>query len=325
MNANAAWLRVFLAGALAACSMHAAAQQYPARPIRLIMPFPPGGASDLIMRPVAQKLTERFGQQIVIDNRAGAGGSIAAELAARAAPDGYTLLFAASANFSVNPNLYAKLPYDPVRDFAPVTMLTRLSNLLVVHPSLPVASVSELTAHAKARPGKLTFGSAGNGTTLHIAGELYRARAGINVIHVPYKGGGPAQLDLIGGQLQFMFDSFSPALPQVRAGKLRALAVTTLKRSPALPQVPTMGESGLPGFEISGWFGIAAPAGTPPLVVERLGAELQRVMQLPEIRERLVAQGIEPIGNSPAEFSGQVRGELKKWARIVQESGARVD
>ncbi|HET9403583.1 MAG TPA: tripartite tricarboxylate transporter substrate binding protein [Burkholderiales bacterium] len=325
MNATITWRRVFLAGALAACSLHAGAQPYPARPIRLIMPFPPGGASDLIIRPVAQKLSEQLGQTIVIDNRPGAGGNIAAELAARAAPDGYTLLFAASANFSINPNLYAKLPYDPVRDFAAVTMLTRLSNLLTVHPSLPAASVSELTALARTQPGKFAYGSAGNGTTLHIAGALYRARTGTNVIHVPYKGGGPAQLDLIGGRLQFMFDSFSPALPQVRAGKLRALAVTTLKRSPALPQVPTMVESGLPDFEISGWFGIAAPAGTPRPVVERLGAELQRVMQLPGIRERLLAQGIEPVGSAPAEFSRQVRSELAKWARIVKESGARVD
>src|SRR5688572_6503555 len=315
MNKIMACLRTLLAGVLAASSLHAMAQPYPVRPIRLIMPFPPGGASDLIMRPVAQKLTEQLGQQIVIDNRPGAGGNIAAELVARAAPDGYTLLFAASANFSINPNLYAKLPYDPVRDFAAVTMLTRLSNLLTVHPSLPAASVPELTALARAQPGKLTYGSAGNGTTLHIAGELYRARSGVSVIHVPYKGGGPAQLDLLGGRLQFMFDSFSPALPHVRAGKLRALAVTTLSRSPALPQVPTMAESGLPGFEVSGWFGIAAPAGTPRPVIERLSSELQRAMRLPEIRERLVAQGIEPVGNTSAEFAGQVRSELSKWAR----------
>ena len=301
------------------------AQPYPHKPVRLIMPFPPGGASDLIARPVAQKLGERFGQQIVIDNRPGAGGNIAAEIARNAVPDGYTLLFAASANFSINPNLYARLPYDPVNDFAGVSMLTVLSNLLVVHPALTPQSVAELVALAKSRPGQLAYGSAGNGTTLHIAGELFKTRAGVDVIHVPYKGGGPAQIDLLGGQLSFMFDSFSPALPQVRAGKLRALAVTTLKRSSALPQVPTMAESGFPGFEVSGWFGIAAPAGTPRAVVARLSEEIQRVMQLPEIRERLLAQGIEPVGNSHDQFGAQIRTELAKWARIVRESGARVD
>ena len=318
------FLRVIL-GSLLLASGALPAQPYPHKPVRLIMPFPPGGASDLIVRPVAQKLGERLGQQIVIDNRPGAGGNIAAEIAKNSAPDGYTLLFAASANFSINPSLYSRLPYDPVRDFSGVSMLTALSNLLVVHPTLAAHSVAELVALAKSRPGQLTYGSAGNGTTLHIAGELFRKRGGINVIHVPYKGGGPAQIDLLGGQLNFMFDSFSPALPQVRAGKLRALAVTTLKRSPALPQVPTMAESGFPGFEISGWFGIAAPAGTPHPVVGRLSGEIQRIMQLPEIRERLAAQGIEPVGNSHDQFGAQIRTELAKWAKIVQESGARVD
>jgi tripartite-type tricarboxylate transporter receptor subunit TctC len=311
---------------LGACAASAALpQDYPSRPIRMIVPFPAGGTADLLARQIGQTMGEALRQQVVIENRTGAGGNIGADLAAKAKPDGYTLLMGTVSTHAINPNLYPNMPYDPVKDFAPVAMVARMPNLLVLHPSVPAASVAELIALAKARPGTLAFASAGNGTTQHLAGELFKKMADVDMIHVPYKGNAPAVTDLVGGQVQVMFDNIPVSLQQVRAGKLRALAVTGPARSPVLPQLPTVAEAALPGYNITSWFGLYAPSGTSPQIIERLNREANKALATALIRRRLTDQGIEPAGGTPGQFAEFMRTELVKWGKIVRESGARVE
>src|SRR4030095_5020494 len=276
---------------LALVSPLACAQTYPTKPIRLVVPFPPGGATDILARDVAQKLSDAWGQSFVVDNRPGAGGNIGSELVAKAAPDGYTLEMGTVGTHAINASLYAKMPYDHVKDFVPVILVAGVPNVLVVNPSVPVNSVAELIAYAKANPGKLNFASSGNGTSIHLSGELFKVMAGVQITHVPYKGSAPALQDLLGGQVQLMFDNLPPSLPQIKAGKLKALAVTSTTRAAALPDVPTMAESGLPGFEASSWFGVLAPAGTPPAIVAKLNAEIGKWLASPEAKEKLAKQG----------------------------------
>jgi tripartite-type tricarboxylate transporter receptor subunit TctC len=311
---------------LGACAASAALpQDYPSRPIRMIVPFPAGGTADLLARQIGQTMGEALRQQVVIENRTGAGGNIGADLAAKAKPDGYTLLMGTVSTHAINPNLYPNMPYDPVKDFAPVAMVARMPNLLVLHPSVPAANVAELIALAKARPGTLAFASAGNGTTQHLAGELFKKMADVDMIHVPYKGNAPAVTDLVGGQVQVMFDNIPVSLQQVRAGKLRALAVTGPARSPVLPQLPTVAEAALPGYNITSWFGLYAPSGTSPQIIERLNREANKALATAPIRRRLTDQGIEPAGGTPGQFAEFMRTELVKWGKIVRESGARVE
>jgi tripartite-type tricarboxylate transporter receptor subunit TctC len=290
-----------------------------------VVPFPPGGTTDILARAVAQKLTEAMGQSVVLDNRPGAGGNIGADVVAKSAPDGYTLLMGTVGTHAINPSLYAKMPYDHVKDFVPVVLVAGVPNVLVVNPSLPVNSVADLIKLAKAKPGSINFASSGNGTSIHLSGELFKAMAGVDMTHVPYKGSAPALSDLISGQVQVMFDNLPSSLPQIKAGKLRAIAVTSLKRAPALPDVPTISESGLPGFEASSWFGVLAPAGTPPAVITRLNAEVDKWLQTPEAKEQLLAQGAQAAGDTPEQFAAFIRSETEKWAKVVKASGAKVD
>ena len=301
------------------------AQAFPNKPVRLVVPFPPGGPLDTVGRALAQKLTEAWGQSVIVDNRPGAGGNIGADLVAKAAPDGYTVVMGALSTHAVNPSLYAKMPYDAVKDFAPITLVAITPNVLVVNPSLPVNSVRELIAYAKANPGKLAFGSGSNGSAGHLAGELFKADTGTDLLHVPFKGAAPAMQALLSGDIQLMFDNLASASAQVKAGKLKALAVTTARRSPLAPDLPTMAESGVPGFDISTWFGLLAPAGTPPEIVGRWNAEVGRILRTPEMRERLTAMGAEPAPDTPAEFAQFIASEAAKYARIVKVSGAKPD
>ena len=310
---------------LALAAALAAAQTYPTKPIRLVVPFPPGGATDILARDVAQKLTEAWGQSVIVDNRPGAGGNIGSELVAKSSPDGYTLEMGTVGTHAINASLYAKMPYDHVRDFTPVILVAGVPNVLVVNPALPANSVAELIAYAKANPGKLNFASSGNGTSIHLSGELFKVMAGVQITHIPYKGSAPALQDLLGGQVQMMFDNLPPSLPQIKAGKLRALGVTTLTRAPALPDVPTLSESGLPGFEASSWFGILAPAGTPAPIVAKLNAEIAKWLATPEAKEKLAKQGANAAGGTPDDFAKHIAAETAKWAKVVKDSGAKID
>lgn len=305
--------------------MPASAQTYPTKPIRLIVGSAPGGPIDFSARLTAQKLTEALGQSVVVDNRTGAGGTIGTEYVAKAAPDGYTLLMASAATLCITPNLYPKIPYDTLRDFAPISTVAAVSYVLVVHPSIPVKTVQEFIALAKAEPGRLRFGSAGSGSVTHLGVELFKSMAGVDLLHVPYKGAGPAMIDLIGGQLDFMLDSLLTSTPLVKAGKLRALAQTGMRRSVVWPELPTVSETVLPGYEVSTWFGLVAPAATPRELIVKLNWAIVKGLGHAEIRERLLMQGLEPVGNSPEEFGKLIRDELPKWARIVKVSGAKVD
>jgi tripartite-type tricarboxylate transporter receptor subunit TctC len=300
------------------------AQPYPAKPIRVIVAFPPGGIADFAARSVSQKLSESLGVPVVTENRPGAGGVTGAEVVARAAPDGYTLLVT-SISHTINPSVRKNLPFDAERDFAPVTLLTDAPNFLVVHPSLPAKSVKELVALARARPGQITYASSGSGTSTHLSGELFKALARIDIVHVPYKGGGPAVIDLIGGHVLMMFSTLPSVLQQVRTGKLRGLAVTGGRRFPAAPEFPTMIEAGIPGFEVSGWSGMFAPAGTPKDAVGRLAGEIAMILRAPEVKERFFVQGAEPVGNTPEEFAAFVKSEIAKWKKVVEFSGMRAD
>jgi len=322
---RATTLLVGIAGLALALAAGAQAPAYPTKPIRLVVPFPPGGATDLIARAVAQKLAEAWGASVVVDNRPGAGGNIGTELVARSAPDGYTLEMGTVGTHAINPSLYAKIPYDHIKDFAPVILVAGVPNVLEVNPSVPVQTVQELIAYAKANPGKLNFASSGAGTSIHLSGELFKVMAGVQMTHVPYKGSGPALQDLLGGQVQLMFDNLPPSLPQIKAGKLRALAVTSSVRAPALPEVPTIAESGLPGFEASSWFGILAPAGTPPAIVAKVNAEVSKWLASPEGKEKLAGIGANAAGGSPEDFTRHIQAETAKWAKVVKESGAKVD
>lgn len=314
-----------LLAALALTAAGAAAQSYPTKPIRLVVPFPPGGTTDILAREVGQRLSASLGQPVVIDNRPGAAGNIGSELVAKSAPDGYTLLMCTVSTHAINPNLYAKLPYDHVADFAPVVLVASVPNVLEVTPSLPVNTVADLIKLAKEKPGQINFASSGSGTSIHLSGELFKTMAGVDMTHVPYKGSAPALTDLIGGQVQVMFDNLPSSLPQIKAGKLRAIAVTSAQRAPALPNVPTIAESGLPGFEATSWFGVVAPAGTPPAIVARLNADVNQWLQTPEAKEKLLAQGAAAAGGSPEQFAAYIRAETEKWAKVVKASGAKVD
>ena len=302
----------------------AGAQPFPARPAKLVVPFPPGGPLDVVGRGIAQKLSETWSQGVVVENKPGAGGNIGADFVAKAPPDGYTVVMAA-VDARGDPNLYAQMPYDAKKDFAPITLVAITPNVLVVNPTLPVHSVKELIAYAKAHPGKLSFGSGSTGSAGHLAGELLKVDAGLDMVHIPYKGAAPATQALLAGDTQLMFDNLANAMVQVKAGKLRALAVTTSQRSKLAPDLPTMAEAGVPGFDISTWFGLMAPAGTPPEVIARWNADVTRILNTPEMRERLIAQGAEAAPDTPAEFTRFIADELARYARIVKASGAKVD
>jgi tripartite-type tricarboxylate transporter receptor subunit TctC len=302
-----------------------AADAFPARPAKLVVPFPPGGPLDTTGREIAQKLGEMWGQSVIVENKPGAGGNIGADFVAKSPPDGYTVVMGALSTHAVNPSLYPKMPYDAKKDFAPITLVAITPNVLVVNPSLPVHSVKELIAYAKAHPGKLSFGSGSIGSAGHLAGELFKVDAGVDMVHVPYKGAAPAMQALLAGDTQLMFDNLASAMSQVKAGKLRALAVTTKERSTLAPDLPTMAEAGVPGFDISTWFGLMAPAGTPPDVIAKWNADVTKVLSAPEMRARLEAQGAQAAPDSPAQFARFIDEELVKYAKIVKASGAKVD
>ena len=315
----------FFAGLLSAVCGAAFAQTYPSKPIRFVAPFPPGGPADILARIIGQHLSESWGQQVVVDNRAGAGGNIGSEIVAKSPADGYTLLLGFVGTHAINASLYNRMPYDNVKDFEPVSLIAMVTIILVVHPSVPANSVKELIALARSRPGELTFGSPGNGTPQHLAGELFNTMAKVKMLHIPYKGAVPALNDLLGGRVSMIFSSMPPALPHIKAGKLRALAVTSGKRSPVVADVPTISESGLPGYEVINWYGVLTPAGTPKDIVVKLSGEIRRIMNLPDVKERLAAQGAETYTSSPQEFSAYIKSETEKWAKVVKFSGARVD
>jgi len=311
--------------AILAPQASAAADAYPAKPIRFVVAFPPGGGTDIIARSIAQKLAERLAQQVVVDNRPGAGGNIGTDIVAKSAPDGYTMLMGSAGPLAINASLFASMPFDPVRDLAPVTLAASTPNVLVVHPSLRAATVNELIALAKARPGEINFASSGHGTPAHLAGELFNSMAGVKMVHVPYKGAAPALADLLGGQVQLMFSTMPPALPHVKDGKLRALAVTSSKRSRAMPELPTVDEVALPGFEANTWHGVVVPAGTPAAVVVRLNREIVAILHMPEVVARLSGQGAEALGSTPEEFAAYIKSETLKWAKVVRDSGAKAE
>jgi tripartite-type tricarboxylate transporter receptor subunit TctC len=297
---------------------------YPTKPVRLVVPFPAGGTTDLLARAAAQKLSEAWGQQVIVDNRPGAAGNIGAELVAKSAPDGYTLLMGTVGTHAINTSLYAKMPYDHVKDFAPVILVAGVPNVLVVNPQLPVNSVPELIAYAKANPGKLNFASSGSGTSIHLSGELFKTMTGVQMTHVPYKGSAPALTDLMGGQVQLMFDNLPSSLAFIKAGKLRALAVTSTTRAAALPDVPTIADT-VPGFEASSWFGVLAPAGAPREIVMKINGEISKWLASPDAKEKLAAQGANVAGGAPEDFAKHIQTETAKWAKVVKESGAKVD
>lgn len=297
---------------------------YPDKPIRFVVAFAAGGSIDLLARLFAQRLTETLGQQVVVDNRPGAGGNLSAEIVARSAPDGYTIYICAP-SLVVNASLYSRIPYDPVRDFAPVTLLAAVQNVLVAYPGLPVKSVKDLIAQARAAPGKIVYASTGSGSSGHLVMEMFRAQAGIDLLHVPYKAIAQTTADLISGQVPLWFPTMPGALPHIRAGRMRALAAAGAKRSPALPDVPTMSEAALPGFEASTWYAILTPAGVPKDVIAKLNSAFVQVLRAPEMQERLGAQGIESIGTTPAELAAHLRSELPKWAKVVKAAGVRVE
>ena len=311
--------------ALALLAMAAAAgAQYPAKPIRMIVTYPPGGGADTMARIIAPKLSERLGQQVLVENKAGASGQIGADLVAKSAADGYTILLDATA-YSVNPSLYPKLPYDPLKDFAPITILIRVPNILVVTPGFAPKSVQELIALAKAKPGQLSYASSGNGSAQHLAAELFKVGAGVDMVHIPYKGGAPAIADVMGGQVPIFFGNMSSALPHVKSGRVRALAVTGSKRSANVPELPTVAESGVPGYEVYEWNGLFAPAGTPAAVINRLQSEIARIVHLPDVAEKLAALGAEAVANTPQEAAVFLKAEIAKWAMVVKQANIKVE
>ena len=302
----------------------ASAQSFPTKPIKIVVPFPAGGTVDFFARVISTKLSEALGQSVLVENRAGAGGNIAAEAVAKAAPDGYTLLMG-SEIIAINTSLYSKIGYDPVKDLAPITLVGTVPNILIVHPSLPVNSVSDLIALAKKSPGKISFASTGQGTSTHLSSELFKLMAQVDMLHVPYKGGPPAIADLISGQVNMMFINMPTGITHVRSGKAKIIAVSSIKRVPQLPDVPTVDQAGVKGFETSAWSGLYAPAGTPVDIINRLNAEVVKILKQPSVREQLMAQGAEPVGDTPEEFSRFTLAEISKWAKIIKISGAKVD
>lgn len=315
---------------LALPGLAAAQAAWPSKPVRIVVPFAPGGTTDILARVLAPELSKAFGQSFVVDNKAGAGGNIGAELVAKSPGDGHTLLMGTVGTHGINKSLYSKLPYDPQKDFAPVTLVAGVPNVMVMNAkraqSLGITNVAEFVRYAKAHPGQLNMASSGNGTSIHLAGELFKSRNGIFMTHIPFRGSGPALNDLIGGAVDVMFDNLPSAMPHIQAGSLKAFAVTSAVRSAALPDVPTVAEAGkLPGFEASSWFGLLAPAGTPPDIVSRLQQETAKALALPAVKERLLAQGAIPSGNTPADFTQLIDSEIAKWATVVKASGAKVD
>ena len=302
----------------------ASAQSFPTKPLKIIVPFPAGGTVDFFARVISTKLSEALGQSVLVENRAGAGGNIAAEAVAKAAPDGYTLLMG-SEIIAINTSLYSKIGYDPVKDLAPITLVGTVPNILIVHPGLPVSSVNDLIALAKKTPGKISFASTGQGTSTHLSSELFKLMANIDMLHIPYKGGPPAIADLISGQVNMMFINMPTGITHVRSGKAKIIAVSSIKRVSQLPDVPTVDQAGVKGFETSAWSGLYAPAGTPADIINRLNAEVVKILKQPSVREQLMAQGAEPVGDTPEEFSRFTLAEISKWAKIIKISGAKVD
>ena len=309
-----------------ACTGAAGQAAYPSKPVRIVVGFPPGQATDIIARLVADKLTTRLGQSFIIDNKPGAAGIIGTEIVIKSPADGYTLLFSSSGPLSVNPGLYAKLPYDTLRDLQPIALAATVPLFLVVHPSVKATNVKEFVALAKSQPGKINYASGGSGVTNHLVMEMFKSTADVNLLHIPYKGGPPAIADLIGGQVSVMFETGPGVLPHVRSGKLRALAVGGLERSAAMPELAPVAEQGFPGFDGLAWIGWAAPVGTPKPIVDKLSAETSVIIALPDVRERLLALGAEPASpNTPEQFSAYIRSEIAKWGKVIRESGAKVD
>jgi tripartite-type tricarboxylate transporter receptor subunit TctC len=321
-----AGLRFVLCGITALVTAHAAQAQtdFPARAIRIVVPFPAGGATDIAARILAERMALDWKQAVTVDNRPGAGGNIGSDVVAKSAPDGYNLIMGVTGSHAINTSLYARMPYDPVKDFEAISQVAVVPNVVVVHPSVAASTLPELVALARKEPGKLNYASLGNGTAAHLTMEMFKASAGIDIVHVPYKGSAPAVADLIAGQVQTMVDGLPSALPHVKAGKLKALAVTSAKRSRAAPELPTIAES-YPGFSADAWSGLFAPKGTPKAVVDKIAAETQMILKLPETQKRLGELGAEPVGSSPAEFTQFVQREIDKWARVVKASGARLD
>lgn len=319
-----AFPRLAAAAFLTLASSLACAQAYPSKPIRIIVPFSAGGAADLLTRMVAQRLQEAWGQGVIVENRTGANGNIGMEAVAKAAPDGYTLLQAPNGNAVVNPNLFAKLPYE-MKDFAPITMIAKVENILVVNPGVPAKSVAELVALAAAQPGKLTFVSPGVGSQAHLGGEFLKLAAMVDLVHVPYKGVGPALNDLIGGQVTMMFAAAPSALPHMKSGRLRALGLASLQRSPALPELPTVAEQGFPGFEAVSWYSLLAPAGTPRELIDKLQGEVARMLQQPDTREKLAAIGATPVGSAPEQFAATIRQESARYADLFKRANIRAE
>jgi len=311
---------VFFVCAWAFALTASAQTTYPTKPLRLIAPSSPGSGVDIVARFYAQKLSEQVKQQVVVENRAGAGANLGAEIAAKSAPDGYTLFMGTPAH-AINPSLYRRLNYDIVKDFVAISLVSTGQYVVVVHPSLPAKTVPQLIALAKAQPGQLNYGSAGSGNATHLAGELFRSMAKVNIVHVPYKGSGPALVDLVGGQVQCMFSNLTAALPHIKSNKLRALAVTGEKRTPIVPELPTVAESALPGYAVTSWYGLLAPAGTPADIVARLNAETGRAMRAPDMKDRLASEGADPMPGSAAEFSALIKTEIAKWAKVIKQAG----
>ena len=320
-----------LAAAAGAVALPAGAQSsWPTKPVKIVVPFAAGGTTDILARAIAPELSKAFGQQFIVDNRAGAGGNVGADIVAHAPPDGYTLLMGTVGTHGINRALYAKLPYDPIKDFAPITLVAGVPNVMEMQTerarALGINNVTDFIKYAKAHPGKLNMASSGSGTSIHLAGELFKSMAGVYMVHVPYRGSGPALMDMVGGTADVMFDNLPSSLPHIKAGKLKALAVTSRQRSAALPDVPTIEEAGgLKGFDATSWFGLLAPAGTPPDIVNRIQQEVAKSLNTPAIKEKMLAQGAIPSGNTPAEFAHHIDAEHKKWAQVVKVSGAKVD
>jgi len=319
------WMTLAVGMTLAAVSTLAAAQAWPSKPIRYVVPFAAGGTTDILARTISERLSVALGQPVIVENKPGAGGGVGAAEVAKAAPDGYTIMGGTISTHAINASLYKNLPYDPVKDFAAITLIARVPNMLVVNNDIPAKNVAELIQLMKANPGKWTFASSGNGTSQHLSGELFKGVAGVEMQHIPYKGSPPALTDVMGGQVNMTFDNITTAWPLAKGGKLRALAVTTAKRSPVAPDVPTLAESGLPGYEVGSWQGVFAPAGTPPEIVRRLNTEIVKIINSPDVQKKLLELGAEPVGNSSEEFATLVKAEVVKWGDVVKKSGARID
>ncbi|MFZ3123635.1 MAG: tripartite tricarboxylate transporter substrate binding protein [Acidovorax sp.] len=314
-----------LAAGTAALPGAALAQAFPTRPITIVVPFSAGGTTDILARLVGQYLSTELGQPVVVENKAGAGGNIGGQYAAKAAADGYTLFMGTVGTHAINASLYKKMPFDPVKDFAPLTRVANVPNLLVVNPKQPFRTVPEMIAYAKANPGKINFGSPGNGSSPHLSGELFKSMTKVDLTHIPYKGSAPAVTDLLGNQIAIMFDNMPSVIPHVRSGKLHAIAITTSKRSPELPDVPTVAEAGVPGYEAMSWFGMFAPAATPKPVLDKLSGALAKVLANPEVKKKIADQGGEPVNETPAQFATFIKSESAKWGKVVKESGASLD